>query len=113
MSILAKILARCFHVLFGVFSRFVGIRTAIALAAWTTTAGLITALFASMYTCVTGVCADAIRGMADIAPYVAVGLGMVWNPTTISAFACYFTVWTLCQVYVVKKVSINMMMLKG
>lgn len=113
MTILARILARCFGVLFGFFGRFFGMRVAIALAAWTTTIGLVTALFVSMYSCVTGVCATAIRGMADVAPYAAVGLGMVWNGTTLSAFACYFSVWTLCQVYVMKKVSINMMMLKG
>lgn len=78
------------------------------LAAWGVAFVLCSALIASMFSCVNGVCAASISKMGAAHEYLGMGLGVVINSTTLAAVGCYMTVWITCQLYVIKKKAINM-----
>lgn len=111
MPLLATFLTTAFGAMFSFFARFMVIEKAARLAAWTITFGLITVLLASAFSCIYGVCASNIASFATIHPAIGMGLGIAWNSITLTAASCYMTVWIACQVYVMKKISINLLML--
>lgn len=103
MPLLGTLLVNLVTFLASIFGRFFVAEKAFRLAAVVTLLGLVTALYTSMMSCATGVCATAISGMSLSHKNFAVGLAMVFNSTTYSAVSCYVTVWTVCQIYVIKK----------
>lgn len=61
-----------------------------------------------MFSCAKGVCSQGIAGMSASHPSFAVGLGIAFNSTTITAATCYVTVWLGCQLYVMQKKGLNL-----
>lgn len=108
MPLLGTLVAGLFTILFNVFGRFFVLEKAFKLAAMASMLALATALYLALNSCVTGVCGQAITGMSSSAPNFAVGLGIVFNSTTFAAASCYISVWTLCQMYIIKKRMITM-----
>lgn len=103
MPLLAPIISWLFTALVTIFLKFFTIQKAFRLAFAVVLIGLVTALFFSAKSCVTGVCGAAIASMSANHHYFAVGLGMAFNSTTGTAVSCYIGVWVSCQLYVVKK----------
>src|SRR5438105_3970493 len=108
MPLLGKLMAGLFTLLFSIFGRFFVMEKAFKLASIGAMLVLTTALWAAMTSCATGVCAGAISSISSSHHNFAVGLGIAFNSVTYSAASCYFTVWTLCQMYVIKKRMITM-----
>lgn len=108
MPLLATFLASLFSALFSLFGRYFVMEKAARLAAWGVALALLTALIASMSSCVNGACAAGISGISSSHPNFAVGLGVIVNTTTLAAVGCYMSVWIVCQLYVIKKKAINM-----
>lgn len=102
MPILGVLLMNIIGFLANFLTRFFSVRVAFAIAAWTSILAGLAVLVASLYSCVDGVCADAVRGLGTISPSLGMGFGIAWNSVTVTAFSCYFTVWLLCQVYKMK-----------
>ncbi len=113
MPVLGLLIMNCITFLVSFFARFFSLRVAFLISAWTTLLALAAGLFASMYSCVKGVCGDAISGMASYHPSIGMGLGMAWNSVTVTAFSCYMSVWLLCQIYVIKKKGWDMLLKAG
>lgn len=111
MPLLASFLSVAFGAMFSFFGRFMVMEKAARLAAWTVSFGLIAALITAAYSCISGICATNIASMASIHPSFGMGLGIAWNAVTLTAASCYMTVWIACQIYVMKKISINLLML--
>lgn len=108
MPLLATFLVSIFSAFFSFFARFFVLEKAARLAAWSVAAVLMAALMTSMMSCVNGVCAASIAGIGSAHEYIGMGLGIVFNSTTLAAVGCYMTVWIVCQLYVIKKKAINM-----
>lgn len=108
MPLLGSLMAGLFTILFNIFGRFLVLEKAFKLAAAASMLLLATGLYMALNSCVTGVCGQAITGMSVSAPNFAVGLGMAFNSTTFTAASCYMSVWTLCQLYIIKKRMITM-----
>jgi len=108
MPLLATFLGGLFSVALKLFARFFVLEKAARLAAWSVALSLGVALFTAMMSCVSGVCAASISGMAQAHQAVAMGLGIAFNTVTLSAVGCYISVWIVCQLYVIKKQAINM-----
>jgi hypothetical protein len=108
MSILAKFMAMLFGAAFSFFGRFFVAEKAARLAAWTVLFAVMSALISSAFSCISGVCASNIAAMASFHSSIGMGLGIAWNQVTLSAVSCYMTVWIACQLYVIKKKAINL-----
>ncbi|PUA19016.1 hypothetical protein [Glaciimonas sp. PCH181] len=109
MPLLGTLLSGLFTLLFSIFGRFFVAEKAFHLAAVGIILVLTSALWSAMTSCATGICAAAIAGISLSHHNFAVGLGIAFNSVTYSAAGCYFTVWVLCQIYVIKKRAINIL----
>ena len=107
MPILAKLMIGLVGILTNIFGRFFVLEKAFKMAAMASILLLTTALYMALRSCVTGVCGSALGSISNSHPSFAVGLGMVFNSTTYAAASCYISVWTLCQLYVIKRRSID------
>lgn len=103
MPLLGALILGLVRGLLAIFGRFFVIEKAFKLAMIASTLLLAAGLTFAMKSCVDGVCGVALGGISVSHHNFAVGLGMVFNSTTYSAASCYVTVWTLCQLYVLKK----------
>lgn len=101
-------MAGLFTALFNIFGRFFVMEKAFKLAAMASMLLLATGLYLALKSCVDGVCGSAIGGISSSHPSFAVGLGAAFNSTTYAAASCYISVWTLCQMYIIKKRMIGM-----
>lgn len=109
MPFLATIMASLFSAAFSLFGRYFVMEKAARLAAWTVAFALMSALIGSMFSCINGVCAQSISNIAAKGgESVSMGLGIAWNSVTLGAAGCYMSVWIVCQLYVIKKKAINM-----
>lgn len=108
MPLLGSLLIGLCTLLFNVFGRFMVFEKAFRLAAVLSMLVLITALVLAMRSCVTGVCGAAISGMSVSSPNFAVGLGIAFNSITFTAASCYISVWTICQLYIIKKRMVSL-----
>lgn len=102
-------MASLFGAAFSFFGRYFIIEKAARLAAWVVAFALMTGLISSMASCINGICASAINNMTVKHEYLAMGLGIAWNQVTLSAAGCYMSVWIVCQLYVIKKKAITML----
>lgn len=108
MPILATLMASLFSAAFSFFGRYFVMEKAARLAAWAVAFALMTALITSMASCINGICASSIANISVKHEYISMGLGIAWNQVTLSAAGCYMSVWIVCQLYVIKKKAINM-----
>jgi hypothetical protein len=108
MPLLGRLLVGLFDLLFGAFARFMVLEKAAKLAAWTVCLTLIAALFTSAMSCVNGACATTITNMTKVHEAFAMGMGIAINPATLTCVSCYMATWILCQLYVIKKKAINL-----
>ena len=108
MPVLAVFLGSIFSVCLRLFARFFVLEKAAKLAALSVALSLMAALTTAMMSCVTGICAVSITNMAKAHQAVAMGLGIAFNTVTLSSLGCYMSVWIICQLYVIKKKAINM-----
>ena len=108
MPLLGTLMAGLFTALFNIFGRFFVMEKAFKLAAMASMLILATGLYLALKSCVEGVCGSAISGISSSHPSFAVGLGAAFNSTTFAAASCYISVWTLCQMYIIKKRMIGM-----
>lgn len=101
-------MATLFGAAFSFFGRFMVAEKAARLAAWSVSFAAVCALIAAAFSCISGVCATNIQtGISNSHPSFAMGLGIAWNSVTLTAASCYMTVWIACQLYVLKKKAIN------
>jgi uncharacterized membrane protein len=110
MPLLGAFMSVLFSAAFSFFGRFFSAEKAARLAAWSVSFAAICALIASALSCVTGACAANISGISDSHPGFAMGLSIAWNSVTLTAASCYMTVWIGCQLYVIKKKAINVIL---
>lgn len=110
MPLLAAFVTTLFSALFTFLARYMVLEKAARLAALAVTLALTSALVASMFSCINGACATSISKMGAAHEYLGMGLGVVINSTTLAAVGCYMTVWIVCQLYVIKKKAINMLL---
>ena len=110
MPIFAALLGGLFQILFQVFFRFFSLEKAFKIASTASMLILAAALFAMMQNCATGACAAAIGTMGTAHPSLGVGLGLVWNTATSSIVSCYMLIWTFCQMYVIKKRMLTLLL---
>ncbi len=103
MGALGRLLATLFGSLFGFLTKFFVVEKAFKIASAVILLSLVALLFASLKSCAEGICAVAINATALEFPSFGMGLGVVFNTTTYTAAACYLTVWSACQLYVLKK----------
>ncbi len=103
MGALGRLLATLFGSLFGFLTKFFVVEKAFKIASAAILIGLVAALFAALKSCSQGICSTAINSTAVEFPAFAMGLGIVFNTTTYTAAALYITVWSACQLYVLKK----------
>jgi hypothetical protein len=108
MPALGALLIGLFNLIVPILARFMVLQKAAALAAWVITLGLIAALFTSAFSCVNGACAATISGMSSSHPAFGMGLHIAINPTTLTCVSCYMATWILCQVYVIKKKAVDL-----
>ncbi|MNR75993.1 hypothetical protein D3C72_66460 [compost metagenome] len=97
-----------FTLLFKFFVRFFSIEKAFRISGMLAMMALATGLYLAMKSCAEGVCGAAIQNISVSHPSFAVGLGLGFNSITYTSVACYISVWTLCQMYVIKKRMITM-----
>lgn len=107
MGILAKFMGLLFGAAFSFFGRYFVAEKAARLAAWTVSFAAMVALITSAFSCIAGPCAANIAAMTAPHPALSMGLGIAWNQVTLTAASCYMTVWLGCQLYVMKKKAIN------
>lgn len=108
MPILGAFMATLFGAAFSFFGRFFVAEKAAKLAAWSVSFAAICALITTAFSCISGICAQNISsGISNSHPGFAMGLGIAWNSVTATAASCYMTVWIACQLYVIKKKAIN------
>lgn len=103
MALFAKLISTLFGFFLAIFSRFVIAEKAARMAVIASYLLMLAALFASLATCLNGVCGNAIAGISMSHPNFAVGLGLAFNNTTLTAASCYMSVWLACQLYIAKK----------
>ena len=103
MPFLAPVIGWLFFAMVEFFSKFFTLQRAFRLAFAAIMIALLVSLAVTMKSCVTGVCGAAIGSLSASHGNFAVGLGMVFNSTTYTALSCYVTVWTGCQLYIIKK----------
>ena len=108
MPLLGTLLINLLGVLINLFSRFLILEHAFRLSAVILMLALVIPLIALMSSCAKGVCSQGIAGMSASHPNFAVGLGIAFNSTTLSAATCYVMVWVGCLVYVVQKKGLNL-----
>lgn len=108
MPLLATFLGAMFTAALKIFVRFFSLEKAARMAAWSVALSLMVALVTAMMSCISGVCAQSIVDIGSISPAVGMGFGIAFNPITLSAIGCYISVWIICQLYVIKKQAINM-----
>lgn len=113
MPLLGSLLMTCIGFLANFLGRFFSLKVGFAIAAIGTLLALAVALFAAMYSCVKGVCGDAISSMATYHPAIGMGLAIAWNSVTVTAFSCYMSVWILCQAYRMKREGWKMILSVG
>ena len=107
-NLLGAFLATLFSAAFSLFGRFFIAEKAARLAAWSVSFAAIAGLISLAFSCISGICANNIReGISGAHPSFAIGLGIAWNSVTLTAASCYMTVWVACQLYVIKKKAIN------
>lgn len=108
MPLLGTLLISLFNLVFQFLGRFMVLEKAARLAAWGVSLALIGVLFTSAMSCVNGVCSTAISGMSQAHEAFAMGLHIAINPATLTCVSCYMATWILCQLYVLKKKAINL-----
>jgi hypothetical protein len=108
MPLLGTLLVNMLAFLINIFAKYMVLEKAFRLSAVMLMLSLVGVMIALMSSCAKGVCASGISGMSSSHPSFAVGLGMVFNSTTLSAATCYVTVWLGCQLYVVQKKGLNL-----
>jgi hypothetical protein len=108
MPLLGTLLVNMLAFLINIFAKYMVLEKAFRLAALTLLLSLTVTMIALMSSCAKGVCSQGIAGMSSSHPNFAVGLGIVFNSTTLSAATCYVTVWLGCQLYVFQKKGINL-----
>jgi len=108
MPLLASFLGLIFTAALKLFARFFILEKAARLAAWAVAISLMLALTTAMMSCVSGVCATSITNLSSISPAVGMGFSISFNAVTLSSVGCYISVWIICQLYVIKKKAINM-----
>jgi len=108
MPLLGTLLINLLALLINLFSRFMILERAFRLSAVLLMVSLIIPLLALMSSCAKGVCSQGISSMASSHPNFAVGLGIAFNSTTFSAATCYVMVWGACQIYVIQKKGLNL-----
>lgn len=109
MTLFATLLGGLFRLLFSIFFRFFALEKAFQIASTVSMLLLAAALFAMLQNCANGVCAAGIASIGSAHPAIGVGLGIVWNVTTSSIISCYVLIWTFCQMYVIKKRMLTLM----
>lgn len=109
MPLLGTLMMNLVVFLTGIFGRFFVLEKAFKLAAVASMVLLATALYAALNSCVTGICGQAITNISSGHKYFGMGLGIVFNSVTYTAASCYISVWTLCQMYVLKKRMFSLM----
>lgn len=110
MPLFAGLLGGLFKLLFFVAFRFYALEKAFAIASTVSMLLLAAALFALLQNCATGVCAAGISAMSLSHSGFAVGLGIVWNVATSSIISCYVLIWTFCQMYIIKKRMLTLLL---
>lgn len=108
MPLLGTLLVNMLAFLINIFAKYMVLEKAFRLSAVMLMLTFIGVMIAVMFSCVNGVCAQGISSMSSSHPNFAVGLGMAFNSTTLSAATGYVTVWLGCQLYVVQKKGLNM-----
>lgn len=108
MPLLGTLLINLCVFLINLFSRFMILEKAFRLSAMILMLSLAGVMIALMTSCAKGVCSQGIAGMSSSHPSFAVGLGIAFNSTTITAATCYVTVWLGCQLYVMQKKGLNL-----
>ncbi|MGX4644440.1 DUF5455 family protein [Massilia sp. SYSU DXS3249] len=108
MPLLASFMSTLFGAVFAFLGRFMVAEKAARLAAWSVSFAAIAGLVSLAFSCISGICADNIQsGISGSHPGFSMGLGIAWNGVTATAASCYMTVWVACQLYVIKKKAIN------
>lgn len=108
MGALGRLLATLFGSLFTFLTRFFVVEKAFKVASIAVLLGVIGTLYGALKSCSLGVCSTAINSVIVDFPSFGMGLGIVFNTVTYSAAALYITVWTACQLYVLKKKMMGM-----
>lgn len=107
MPILATFLGAMFTAALKIFLRFFSLEKAARIAAWSVAMSLTVALVAAMMVSISSV-SQSITSIGSIHPAVAMGFGIAFNGITIAAVGSYLSIWIFCQLYVIKKQAINM-----
>ena len=108
MPLLGTLLINMLAFLINIFVKYMVLEKAFRLSAVLLMLSLVVPLIALMSSCAKGVCSQGISGMSSSHPNFAVGLGIAFNSTTLSAATCYVMVWVACQVYVIQKKGLNL-----
>lgn len=108
MPILAQLIVSLVTTLVAFFGRFMVAEKAYRAAGVVIMIGLAGGVISVMSSCATGVCAQGISSIASSHPNFAVGLGVAFNSITVAAAGGYMAVWTICQIYVLQKKALNM-----
>lgn len=108
MPLLGTLITGLFQILLGFFGRFLVLEKAFKLAMIGAMLVLAAGLYTAFRSCVDGICGSGIASMSSSHPTFAVGLGAAFNSTTYAAASCYISVWTVCQMYIIKKRMINL-----
>lgn len=108
MGALGRLVVTLFGSLFTFLARFFVVEKAFKISAGVVLVGLVGVLFGALKSCAEGICSTAINATAVEFPTFGMGLGVVFNTTTYTAAACYLTVWSACQLYVMKKRIVSM-----
>lgn len=103
MGALGSLLATLFGSMFGFLGKYFVGEKAFRIAGIAIMLGLVVALYAAFKSCATGICSASIINVASEYPTFAMGLGIAFNTTTYAAVSAFMTVWTGCQLYILKK----------
>ncbi|MGO4414364.1 hypothetical protein AB4Z27_15525 [Cupriavidus sp. KB_39] len=102
MPILSGLLLALFNFLLTVFMKFFDVRKAWILAIVVVSLGLLVGLYSAVTACIDA-CVPTLGGAGQLAQYVAMGWGLIWNGATAAAFSCWVAGFTAITVYVWKK----------
>lgn len=108
MPILGQLLISIVTSLVAFFGRYMVAEKAFRAAGVVLMIGLAAGVISVMSSCATGVCASGISSISSSHPNFAVGLGVAFNSVTVGAFGGYLAVWTICQIYVMQKKALDM-----
>jgi len=91
-----------FNFLVNVLLKFFDIRKAWIIALVVITSSLLLALYTSVTACIDS-CIPNSQALGDLAKYVQMGWGLIWNGATASAFSCWVAGWVATTLYIWKK----------